>query len=56
MVKIEPLNFKGRLCNVCNSEHDVKLIVFGFVSTNSHVRIALCRECREVLLEELKNS
>ena len=56
MVKIEPLNFKGRLCNVCNSEHDVKLIVFRYVGTNSGTQIALCRECREVLLEELENS
>ena len=56
MVKIEIPDFKGKICTVCNSEQDVKLIVFRYVGTNSGTKVALCRECREVLLEELKNS
>lgn len=54
MVKIEPPDFKGRLCNVCNNKHDVKLIVFRYVGTNSGTQIALCRKCREVLRVELE--
>lgn len=55
-IRIEPPDFNGRLCNVCNIKHDVKLIVFRYIGTNSGTQVALCRECRKVLLEELQNS
>ena len=56
MIRIEHPDYKDRLCNVCNQKNDVKMIVFRYVEANSGTQVALCRECREVLLEELKNS
>lgn len=56
MIRIEHPDYKDRLCNVCVQKNDVKMIVFRYVGTNSGTQVALCRECREVLLEELKNS
>ena len=56
MIRIEPSDFNERLCNHCCSKHDVKIVTIRYVGTNSGTQIALCRECREVLLEELKNS
>ena len=56
MISIELPDYKDRLCNVCNQKNDVKMIVFRYVGTNSGTQVALCRGCREVLLEELKNS
>lgn len=56
MIKIEMPDYKGKLCNVCGKNNDVKMIVFRYVGTNSGTQVALFRECREVLLEELENS
>ena len=56
MIRIEPPDFNGRSCNHCSGEHDVKIIMIRYVGMNSGTQIALCRECREVLLQELKNS
>ena len=56
MISIELPDYKDRLCNVCNQKNDVKMIVLRYDGTSSGTQVALCRECREVLLEELKNS
>ena len=54
MIRIEPPDFNGRLCNICNQKYDVKLIVFRYEGTNSGTQVALCRDCREVLMREIE--
>lgn len=56
MIRIEHPDFKSRTCNSCNRWHDVKLVVIRYDGTNNGTQVALCRECREILLEELENS
>ena len=54
MISIEPKDFNCRLCNSCNKENDIKILVIRYDGTNGGAQIALCRECREVLRIELE--
>ena len=56
MIYIMQPKIKNKLCDDCGGGNNVKTIVIRYLGTNSGTQFTLCKECREVLLEELKNS
>ena len=53
MISIEKPDYHGARCNVCGSDHDVKMIRFTNDNTNQGIIVSVCRECRYKLLEEI---
>jgi len=53
MISIEKPDYHGARCNVCGSDHDVKMIRFANDNTNQGIIVTVCRECRYKLLEEI---
>ena len=53
LIYVQESEFKFRRCNVCDSDKNVKEIIFRYFGTNSGNRIVLCEDCRDRLISIL---